>query len=120
MVSSQLLQHCGQAEIEQLILENNAKILHKYLSERELIPEGKLVEIGFDALEKAPMETIETIYKVLNLEGFEDARPAMLTYLEYVRQYKRNTYRSLSQRILKRIHSEWDFWFKEFGYNKIL
>ncbi len=116
MVSSQLLQHCGQTEIENIILEDNANILRKYLSERMLIPEGNLVEIGFEELENSPLETLEGIYQDLNLEGFEDARPAMLSYLESVKQYKRNTYRPLPNRILNRLHAEWGFWFKEFGY----
>ena len=58
----------------------------------------------------------ETIYRNLGLKGFDDARPALDAYMESVKQYKRNTYRPLSQRILKRLHSEWDFWFEEFGY----
>ncbi len=116
MISSQLLQFFSQAEIEQLILDNNAKILRKYLRERELIPKGNLVEIGFNALEKAPLETLETIYKVLNLEGFETARPAMVTYLESVKKYKRNTYDLLPQALLDKVHEKWGFWFEEFGY----
>jgi len=119
MVSSQILQHCSQAEIEKLIVEDNAKILQKYLRERALIPEGNLVEIGFEELENSPLETLESIYRELNLEGFENTRPAMNSYLDSVKQYKRNIYRPLSKRILERIHSEWGFWFKEFGYSKL-
>lgn len=119
MISSQVLQHCGQAEIEKLIVEDNAKILRKYLDERELIPKGHLVEIGFEELELSPLETLDSIYRVLNLKGFEDSRPAMEVYLESVKQYERNTYRPPSQLNLERIHTEWDFWFKEFGYNKL-
>jgi len=88
MISSQVLQHCGQAEI------------------------------GFEELENSPLETLESIYRKLNLKGFEDARPGMNAYLDSVKQYKRNIYRPLSKRILKRIHSEWEFWFREFGYEK--
>ncbi|MCK5066217.1 MAG: sulfotransferase [Bacteroidales bacterium] len=118
MISSQFLQHCSQKEIEQLILEENSKILGKYLSERELIPEGNLVEIGFDALEKAPMTTMETIYNKLGLTGLDAARPDMEAYLDSVRKYQRNTYRPLPGPRLERIRSEWDFWFKEFGYSQ--
>jgi hypothetical protein len=119
MISSQLLQFFSQAEIEQLILDNNAKILRKYLRERSLIPEGNLVEIGFNALEKAPLETLETIYKVLSLDGFETARPAMDTYLESVKKYKRNSYDLLPQVLLDKVHEKWAFWFEEFGYKKL-
>ncbi len=120
MISSQLLQFFSQAEIEQLILHNNAKILHKYLRERAMIPEGNLIEIGFEALDKAPLETIETIYKVLNLEGLEDARPGIEAYLASVSQYSRNTYLPLPQELKNKLHKVWDFWFEEFGYKKLI
>jgi hypothetical protein len=118
MISSQMLQHCSQNEIEQIILEDNAMIMHKYLAERELIPEDQLVEIGFEELEKSPAETIERIYDRLKLEGFAEARPHMATYLNSVKQYKRNIYLPLPQSIRNKLHAVWDFWFKEFGYEK--
>lgn len=115
MISSQFLQHCSQREIEQIILEDNAKILRKYLSGRKLIPEGHLVEIAYDELEAAPMATMEKIYTRLGIKGFEAAAPHMQDYLDSVREYKRNTYRPLPQALIKRIQTSWDFWFKEFG-----
>lgn len=119
MISSQLLQHCSQAEIEKIIIEDNRDILQKYLGERALIPEGHLVEIGFKELENSPLETLGSIYQELNLQGFESARPVMKAYLDSVKQYKRNIYRPLPKSIRDRIHSEWGFWFKEFGYKKL-
>lgn len=118
MISSQMLQHCSQKEIEQIILDDNKKILQKYLLERDLIPEGRLVEIGFDELEKNPLKTMERIYGDLQLGAFENARPAMEAYLDSVKQYKRNRYRPLASSSLKKIHLAWDIWFKEFGYKK--
>jgi hypothetical protein len=116
MISSQFLQHCGQKEIEQMILEDNSRILCKYLSERELIPDGNLVEIAFNALETNPIATVKKIYTQLGLKGFDAAIPQMKDYLDSVRQYKRNTYRSLPQPLLNRIRKKWKFWFEEFGY----
>jgi hypothetical protein len=118
MISSQLLQFCSRREIEKIILEENALILQKYLSERSLIPEGNLVEISFEELEHAPLNTMETIYRTLGMEGFDAARPRMELYLESVRHYKRNTYRPLPESLMKKIQTRWDFWFKEFGYSK--
>ena len=118
MISSQMLQHCSQSEIEKCILNDNAQIIRKYLRERDMIPEGQLMEIGFDELESAPLETMESIYNGLGLDGFEDARPGMEDYLDSVKQYKRNIYRPLAKSTLNRVHSAWDFWFREFGYKK--
>jgi len=119
MIRSQFLQPCGEAEIDQIILEVNAKILGKYLDERELIPKGNLVEIGFSQLDEVPMETLEVIYKGLNLDGFEDVRPSMEAYLDSVQDYNRNTYPIPSKAIMHQIHSEWDFWMNEFGYSSL-
>ena len=116
MISSQVLQHCTQKEIDQMILDDNAKILRKYLSDRKLIPEGNLVEISFDELETNPLSTMENIYTQLELEGYEIAIPKMKDYLESVRHYKRNTYQALPLPLLERIRTKWEFWFKEFGY----
>jgi hypothetical protein len=118
MISSQMLQHCSQSEIEKSILNDNAAVMRKYLKERNMIPKGQLIEIGFEELEDAPLETMEYIYQGLGLDGFEDARSAMEAYLESVKLYKRNVYRPLSSSKLNRIHSAWDFWFQEFGYKK--
>ncbi len=65
MISSQFLQHCSQKEIEQLILNDNARILQKYLSGRDLIPEGNLVEIPFGTFETAPLATMKSVYTTL-------------------------------------------------------
>jgi hypothetical protein len=117
MISSQFLQHCSLKEIENIILEENACIMRKYLSERDLIPEGHLVEIAFDDLEKKPLDTMESIYQTLELEGFVDALPHMKEYLDSVRQYRRNTYRPLPQALRERIQTKWGFWIEEFEYN---
>jgi len=117
MVSSQFLQHCSQKEIEKLIINENAEILQKYLSERQLIPKGQLAEIAFDELEKAPMETMEKVYSLLGLGGFEDAAPLMKKYLDSVSEYKRNKYKPLPSRLHKKINTKWAFWFEEFGYD---
>jgi hypothetical protein len=118
MISSQMLQHCSQGEMEKCILKDNAAIMKKYLRERDMIPDGQLTEIGFAELDDAPVETMKRIYKELNLGGLEDTRPAMKTYLDSVKQYRRNKYRPLSSSKLNKIHSAWEFWFKEFGYKQ--
>lgn len=118
MISSQMLQHYSQGEIEKSILNDNAKVLQKYLREREMIPKGQLIEIGFDELENSPLDTMESIYDELGLDGLAEARPAMKAYLDSVKQYKRNVYRPLPSSTLKKVNSAWDFMFEEFGYEK--
>jgi hypothetical protein len=116
MINSQMLQFVSRKEIEELILENNAKILDKYLAERELIPSGNLVEIGFKELENNPLGTMESMYNNLGLDGFEAARPAIASYLASVKDYEKNLYFPLSAEVETKLRHRWHFWFKEFDY----
>jgi hypothetical protein len=116
MISSQFLQFISRKEIEELIVENNAKILEKYLTERELIPRGNLVEIGFEELEKNPLGSLKSMYERLGLDGFEDARPAIASYLASVKDYKKNLYEPLPAEIQTNLRFRWSSWFEEFGY----
>lgn len=117
MIGSQFLQFLSQKEIEQLIVDNNARILKKYLNERDLIPAGNLVEVGFNQLESAPLETLESIYGQLGIAGFEDAKPAISSYLDSVKDYKKNTFKPLRKSLKKQINTQWKSWFEVFGYS---
>lgn len=116
MINSQFLQFIGQQEIQNIILENNALIMQKYRVEREMIPQGNLLELAFDELEKDPMSAIDRIYKELNLEGLDEARPRMEAYLASVKTYRKNTYLDLSPELVKEINLRWEPWFRDFGY----
>ncbi len=116
MIGSQFLQFLSQKEIGKLILDNNASILKKYLSERELIPSGNLVEIGFDQLEAAPLETVASVYDQLGIAGFGDAKPAISAYLDSVKGYKKNKFKPIGDKLKERIDTEWKVWFETFGY----
>jgi hypothetical protein len=116
MIGSQFLQFLSQKEIEKLIVENNASILKKYLSERELIPDGNLVEIGFDQLESAPLLTVKAVYDRLGIDGFKEAEPAISAYLDSVKGYKKNKFKPLGGLLKERIDTDWKLWFETFGY----
>jgi len=116
MISSQFLQFSSQQEIEELIVENNAQILYKYLSERELIPRGNLVEIGFRDLETEPLKTLESIYKQLGLDGYKAAMPAFESYLNSVKAYKKNRYKPLPPETQADLRRRWSSWFEAFAY----
>ena len=119
MINSQLFQFVSQREIERLILDTNGKILRKYLNERTLIPRDHLVEVGFEELERSPLEILESIYSSLGLAGFDAARTPVMEYLESVKTYRKNSYRPLSVKLVRKINREWDFWFDSFGYERL-
>lgn len=117
-IQSQYLQFIGQRQIEKKIIENNARVMEKYLRDRTLIPGGNLVEVAYDDLENDPMGTIEHIYASLGLGGLETARPHIREYLDSVSGYRKNRYRPLHHRTAQKLRREWAMWYEEWGYGQ--
>ncbi len=91
------------------------RLLERYFATRDLIPEGRLVEIRFEDLEADPLGRIEEAYDALKIGGFEAARPPMEAYLDSVASHRKNAYR-LDPATAERIRAEWAFAIERWGY----
>ena len=118
MIRSQLLQDMAEGQQDERVLYYYRETMKKYLAERHLIPEGQLVEIGFDELEQDAMGTIEKVYRDLGIDGLEAARPEMLAYLDSVSNYEKNVFRQTEPEVAEKLMNEWAFAFEEWGYAK--
>lgn len=96
------------------IYENMYK---KYFEERDLIPRNHLIEVRYEDVVKDPLGNIEKIYKTLEIEGFEKAKPAIERYIESLKGYKPNKH-EMDPRLMKKISQRFDFAFKKWGYPK--
>ena len=54
-----------------------------------LIPAGRLCEVAYEALEADPIGTVASIYRTLNLPGFERVEPDLRRYLGSVTGYRK-------------------------------
>lgn len=88
-----------------------------YFDNRDLIPDGSLVEIGFHQLENSPVATIRHIYEQLSLLDFETTRQAVTAYLETIRDYQKNTNAELSSQTKEMLKREWSRSFAEWDYS---
>ncbi len=86
------------------------------MDERTRIPDGRLVEIGFDELERDPLAILERVYQGLEIPDFHVAMPALERYLESVRGYCKNEYGQLDAEVAARVRQQWGFAFDAFGY----
>ncbi len=93
--------------------------LKKYLAERHLIPEGQLVEISFDELERDAMGTAEKVYETLGIDGLDAARPEMQAYLDSVSNYKKNVFNQTDPAVAEKLMKEWAFAFDEWDYARV-
>jgi hypothetical protein len=81
-----------------------------------MIPDGNLVDICFEEVEKNTLGQMKYIYEKLNLGDFERVRPAMENYTKSQKEYKKNKYAKLPENILKEIAKQWQRSFVEWGY----
>ena len=69
-------------DFNNIILDTYAKIMQQYLLEKDLIPEGNLIEVPYQEFIKRPMEYMENIYETLQLNDFSYCKPIMQKYIE--------------------------------------
>lgn len=115
-VRAQFLEFVSHREIEDLIFYYFEKTMKKYLAERALVPKGNIAEVAFHELEEDSKGKITSLYKELDLPGFEKAEPGIDQYLSTVKNYKKNKFRNIRPEIKARINKEWKFAFDEWGY----
>ena len=106
-----------EEELERVQLEVYEALYKKYLNERDLIPDGNLIEVRYDDLTKNPIEVLERIYKELNISGFDKTRKNFEKFVEDESTYKTHTYPN-DRELLGRIRDRLEFAFDAFGYPK--
>jgi len=116
VVRSQFFHDVGDKEIRDLVLYISRETLRKYLDERELIPEGNLIEVAYSDLSENPLETVKRIYEQLKLPDFSEAQEEIKHHIDSVRDYKKNVFKELDPELKERVRKELDFYFKAFGY----
>ncbi|MEM7254326.1 MAG: sulfotransferase [Pseudomonadota bacterium] len=100
---------------EETIFDLYRGLNQRYLRDRDSIPVGNLVEVGFDELEQRPRETIERIYAALGIGIGGEARERIGAYINDERDYRKNQF-SDDEQLHRRVASEWSFAFDAFGY----
>jgi len=110
-------QHITVEELDSMIITVYREMYKKYLAEKTLIPEGNLIEISYENFIENPMKTLKDIYQKLEIDGFNKAKPAFEKYLKKHENYKTSKY-SFNKELKEKIYREWEFVFKEFGYEK--
>ncbi len=114
----ELQERVPEEESEETQFEIYENMYKKYFEEKELIPEGQLIEVRYEDVVNNPLGNIEKIYHRLNIDGFEKAKPAIAKYIESVKGYKPNKHK-MDPRLNKKISQRFDFTFKKWGYPKV-
>jgi hypothetical protein len=109
------LQSVDKQDLDDAIFQLYKDLMQDYLEQKDLIPQGNLVEVSFDELEKDPLGIIRTIYKDLNIPGYGQAESAFNTYVDKMQSYKKNTH-VLTSDLIEKINREWGFAINKWDY----
>ncbi len=103
-------------EVEESMMELYSRMFRKYLKERSLIPEGNLVEIKYEEFIRAPMQTMQSIYSALKLEGFSETKATFESYVKNQNSFDSESY-PLSEEVRAKVDKRWGFVIEAFHYS---
>ena len=113
-------QRISKEELSANVLASYKKIIiDHYEQQKQLIPEGNLLEIRFEDFVAHPLQQAEAIYERLNLPGWEQAQAAMQAYVEEARSYKSRTYPTFSSETIDLVNRHWGLAIERGGYTRL-
>jgi len=76
-------------EINSIILDTYSKMMHRYLLEKDLIPNGQLIEIRYDDFIEQPLEGMRKIYEEIELDNFNYCENKMKSFIDGQKSFVR-------------------------------
>jgi len=104
-------------DLEDFIFWRYRTMYDAFFEDRAVVPEGQFAELGFEDLERAPVESVAALYEKLSLGDFETARAPIEAYAASLASYRKNAYKPLPGPLAARIRSEWAPSFEAWGYD---
>ncbi|HEY0678702.1 MAG TPA: sulfotransferase [Chitinophagaceae bacterium] len=102
-----------------VILDTYAKTMDRYLTEKDLIPQGQLVEISYHDLISNPVESMRKAYETLQLDDFNHCENKVRTFAEAQKKFKVLTHelppeeRKMASEKLEPILRHWNYALQE-------
>ncbi len=100
---------------EQAILEGYPRMMTQLAADTADLPPERFVTLRFEALESSPLEQLESIYRQLELPGFDTARPLFAAYLETVHDYRKGRH-DFPPECIAKVDRHWSAEIRALGY----
>lgn len=110
-------QSYDEALIEKNVLAIYQQVMGRYFADRAQIPAENLLEVSYSELDDHPERVVARVYDELRIDGYDDAKPAIASYIESQKNYRKNDF-SLSERSVELVEDHWGFAFDELGYDR--
>jgi len=101
--------------MENYIFDNLNTMYDAFEEDVKELPANQFCDIAYKELTSAPVETLEKIYRTLELGDFDEVRSAFQQYADSQREYKKNKF-SMDPELKSQIASRWKRYFERYGY----
>lgn len=109
------LQEPRYEQLEETIFDQFDAMDRLVQRDRDTIPAANLIEVRYEDLVAAPLETVGRIYQHLQLDGFDAVQPKLRQYFETAKDYKPNRHQP-SPELLETIRRRCGDYIKRYGY----
>ncbi len=105
-----------QQEMDRNVIDRYKKTMNRYFNDYKTIPSGNLIEVRHEDLTASPLETLEKIYKQLDIQGFDNVKAEIKEYLAGIKDYKCNLYK-FTPKIIDMVRQNFAFTIEKWGYD---
>ena len=76
-------------DVNAIILDTYAKMMNRYLQEKDLVPKGQLIEVAYEDLINNPLQSMRTLYETIHLGDFHYCENRMKAFVESEKSFAR-------------------------------
>lgn len=111
------LQSYDHVAIDNVILHTYKRMMTRLQADTADLPPASYIELRYEELERDPIGQIENIYRQLQIDGIEEARPKFENYLSTISTYKKNRY-SYTEEAAEIVEKNWGTFLDQWGYKR--
>ncbi len=110
-------QRPGGKGMDDYIFDSLNAMYDAFEEDVKLLKPDQYCEVAYKELTARPMESLEKIYRDLNLGGFENVRPIFEAFAATQKAYKKNKF-EMAPELKEKIARRWHRYFERYGYEK--
>ncbi len=120
-IESEMSLYCVQKPkdddtIERAMVDLYNHMFVKYFRERNLIPEGNLVEVKYEDFIASPLDEVKRIYRTLGIQGFDGVEQKFTQYIAAQSAIKPHTY-TFDEQLKEKIYRYFKFTIDKWEYD---
>ena len=109
-------QDFDKIDLEEMVFYKYRRVMEGYLAQRHIIGD-RLLETSYETILADPAREIGRFFDYFEFRNKDSSLKSIRRYVEQILNYRRNRYR-LTRAQVDRIHDEWSFALKEWGYSQ--